>query len=37
MSPCKNDTPNLWIIKDKLGDKRYEREYWFLFAYIVLI
>ena len=35
--PCKNDTPHLWIIKDKLGDKRYERECWFLFTYIVLI
>ena len=30
MSPCKSDTPHLWIIKDKLGDKRYERECWFL-------
>ena len=37
MSPCKIDTPHLWIIKDKLGDKRYERECWFLFTYIVLI
>ena len=37
MSPCKSDTPHLWIIKDKLGDKRYERECWFLFKYIVLI
>ena len=36
MSPCKSDTPHLWIIKDKLGGKRYERECWFLFTYIVL-
>ena len=36
MSPCKSDTPHLQIIKDKLGDKRYERECWFLFTYIVL-
>ena len=33
MSPCKSDTPRLWIIKDKLGDKRYEREYWFFYIY----
>ena len=37
MSPCKSDTPHLWIIKDKLGDKRYERGCWFLFTYIVLM
>ena len=37
MSPCKSDALHLWIIKDKLGDKRYERECWFLFTYIVLI
>ena len=37
MSPCKSDTPCFWIIKDKLGDKRYERECRFLFAYIVLV
>ena len=29
--------PHLWIIKDKLGDKGYKRECWFLFTYIVLI
>ena len=29
MSLCKNDNPHLWIIKDKLGDKRYERKCWF--------
>ena len=37
MSPCKSDTLYLWIIKDKLGDKCYERECWFLFLYIVLV
>ena len=37
MSPCKSDTPHLRIIKDKLGDKRYERECWILFTYIVLM
>ena len=37
MIPCKSDTPNLWIIKDKLGHKCYERKCWFLFTYIVLM
>ena len=37
MSPCKSDMPHLWIIKDKIGDKRYERERWFLFSYIYRI
>ena len=36
MSPCKSDTPHLWIVRDKLGDKRYKRECWFLFTYIVI-
>ena len=31
MSPCKSDTPHLWIIKDKLGDKRYEQDVGFYF------
>ena len=31
MSPCKSDIPHLSIIRDKLGDKRYERECWFLY------
>ena len=37
MSPWKNDTPHLWVTKDKRGDKRYEQECWFLFKYIVFI
>ena len=37
MSPCKSDTPTFVNNKDKLGDKRYERECWFLFTYIILI
>ena len=37
MNPCKSNTPHLWIIKEKLVEKRYERERWFLFTYIILI
>ena len=37
MSPCRSDTPHLWIIEDKLGDKVYERKCWFIFTYIVLM
>ena len=37
MSPCKSDAPYLCILKDKLKDKRYERECLFLFTYMVLI
>ena len=34
MRPCKSDNHTFM---DKLGDKCYEQECWFLFTYIVLI
>ena len=33
INPCKSDTPHLWILKDKHGDKHYEQVLVFIDIY----